>query len=70
MAKGSELRRTANLYRRMAEVPTEGGHHEDRLLFALAEQLEQEASSIEVTSEAPTPSRGGRRVRRRPYLGP
>jgi hypothetical protein len=47
MSKGSELRRTADLFRRMAETPTEGGHHEDRLLFALAEQLEHEAAAIE-----------------------
>ena len=39
----AELKRTARLYRRMASVPTEGGHNADRWLLALAEQLENEA---------------------------
>jgi len=44
---GTALRQRAGLYRRVASVPTEGGHHEDRLLLAMADQLEREATELE-----------------------
>jgi hypothetical protein len=44
---GTELRQKADLYRRMASVPTEGGHNEDRVLLSVADQLEREAAKLE-----------------------
>jgi hypothetical protein len=57
---GTALRQKASLYRRVASVPTEGGHNEDRLLRALADQLEREAVESEKhlagPAEMPLPS--------------
>lgn len=47
MARRAELRQKAALCRRAASVPTIGGHCEDRVLLAVAEQLEQEAEALE-----------------------
>ena len=47
MPQRIELREKANLYRRLASVPTEGGHDEDRLLLAVADQLEREAAELD-----------------------
>jgi len=42
-----ELRRTAALCRRAAAIPTSGAQSVDRILVALAEQLERDALSRE-----------------------
>jgi hypothetical protein len=47
MPQRIELREKASLYRRLASIPTEGGHDEDRLLLAVAEQLEREAAELD-----------------------
>jgi hypothetical protein len=44
VAQGRELRRKAALCRRAASVPTSGSGNADRILVALAEQLEQDAA--------------------------
>jgi len=47
MSYATKLRRLADLYRRLAKVPTTGGHGEDRLLLVLAERLDGDASVLE-----------------------
>jgi hypothetical protein len=47
MDRTADLRRTADLYRRLAEVSTAGGHLEDRLLLFLAEAIDSEANASE-----------------------
>jgi hypothetical protein len=44
-----ELRRMANLYRRVAKIPTSGGHRADRILLALAERLDRDAEGRELS---------------------
>jgi hypothetical protein len=44
MVRVQELRRKAALCRRAAIVPTSGSGEADRILLALAEQLEHEAA--------------------------
>jgi hypothetical protein len=46
-SQAADLRQMALLCRRMASVPTAGGRHEDRVLLAMADQLEREAAEIE-----------------------
>jgi hypothetical protein len=53
MAKATDLRRIADRYRRLASVPTTGGHREDRLLLVLAEELDREAETFENQAEKP-----------------
>jgi hypothetical protein len=43
----AELRNKAALCRRAASVPTSGGHHEDRVLLAVATELEREAEALD-----------------------
>jgi len=43
MARPHELRQKAELCRRLASTPTEGGKMVDNILIALAERLEREA---------------------------
>jgi hypothetical protein len=52
MPRAAGKRNLADLCRRMAGVPTSGGRHEDRLLLALAEQLESE-SGVKESNERP-----------------
>ncbi len=40
----ADARHTAMQYRRLAGIPTSGGHRADRILLALADKLEREAS--------------------------
>jgi hypothetical protein len=47
MSRIAELRQRADLCRRVARVPTKGGHHEDRVLLIIADQLEREAAELE-----------------------
>jgi len=42
----------------MASVPTEGGHHEDRLLLDLASQLEHEAEELDRLASDKEPVNG------------
>jgi hypothetical protein len=51
MNRATDLRRIANLCRRVAAVPTAGGHRADRLLVTLAEQLDHEAAMLEGQTE-------------------
>ena len=46
MNRASDLRRLADLCKRMAEVPTSGGHRADRRLLTLAERLDREAAKL------------------------
>jgi hypothetical protein len=55
MSKASHLREQAHLCRRIARIPTAGGHHEDRVLLAIADDLEHEAAALE-ESDRPTPA--------------
>jgi hypothetical protein len=45
MTPAQESRRKAELCRRMANHPTQGGRLVDRILIALAERLEREADT-------------------------
>lgn len=48
----------ADLYRKLASVPTEGGHQADRVLLTLAEELELEiASADNIDQKGPKPPR-------------
>jgi hypothetical protein len=47
MPKIFDLRQRADLYRRLANVPTAGGHRADRILLTMADQLEQDAAELE-----------------------
>ena len=51
MNRATDLRRMAELCKRMAAVPTSGGHRTDRLLVTLAEQLDYEAARLEGQTE-------------------
>jgi hypothetical protein len=59
----SDLKRKAAQYRRLANIPTAGGRETDRILKALAEQVEGEAtkqtSPTEAHSQAKPASRSG-----------
>jgi hypothetical protein len=43
----ADRRRQAKLYRRLATIPTEGGHQADRALLRLADRLERVANKLE-----------------------
>jgi hypothetical protein len=47
MPERARLRNKAELYRRLASVPTNGGHDEDRVLLAMAYELEHEAAKLD-----------------------
>ena len=47
MSAVSHLRQEANLCRRLAGIRTAGGHHEDRVLLDLADELERKAEELE-----------------------
>jgi hypothetical protein len=51
MNKTTDLRRTANLCKRVAEIRTSGGHRTDRRLLTLAERLDYEAARLEGQTE-------------------
>ncbi len=44
MSNAADPRQIAELYRRLANIPTSGGHRADRLLQTLAEKLDREAA--------------------------
>jgi len=45
MSKPTDLKRTADLYRRLASIPTSGGYRADQVLLALADKLDREIST-------------------------
>jgi hypothetical protein len=47
MSRVADLRQRADLCRRVARIPTEGGRHEDRVLLIIADQLERDAEELE-----------------------
>jgi hypothetical protein len=47
MPERARLRQKAELYRRLASVPTTGGHDEDRVLLAIADDLEHKAATLD-----------------------
>jgi hypothetical protein len=49
--QATDLRRTAGMYKRMAAVPTSGGHEADHQLLALAAKLDHEAARLEGQNE-------------------
>jgi hypothetical protein len=57
MDRATNLRRTAGLYKRLASVPTSGGHCSDRLLLTLADELDREAAELDGRSARPAPPR-------------
>lgn len=60
MNKVTDLRRMADLCKRMAAVPTSGGHCADRQLLTLADQLDREAGELEGQAVGPTRKGNGR----------
>ena len=56
MPRATHLRKTAELCRQLAGIPTSGGHRADRVLLALAEKLEREAIAIERLDTAAQPT--------------
>jgi hypothetical protein len=54
MSQAAQLRQKAALHRRAASIPTEGSHATDRLLIALAKDLEREAEALEAVGEEDT----------------
>jgi hypothetical protein len=48
MSKELHLRKLADLYRRMASIPTSGGHRADRALVVLAAKLDREIVALQV----------------------
>jgi hypothetical protein len=46
MNRASDLRRTADRYRRLASIPTSGGHSADRELLVLAQELDHHAAEL------------------------
>jgi hypothetical protein len=49
----SDVRQLADLYRRLASIPTAGGHSADRLLLELAARLDREAAERQIANSAP-----------------
>jgi hypothetical protein len=47
MQQATDPRQIAKLCRRLANIPTSGGHRADRVLQALADKLDHEASFAE-----------------------
>jgi hypothetical protein len=47
VSRTAKLRKQAELCRRVASVPTKGGHHEDRVLLAVAAELERKAEALD-----------------------
>ena len=43
----AKLRQEAELYRRLASVPTSGGHRADRVLLVMADDLDCQAAKLE-----------------------
>jgi hypothetical protein len=64
MPQRIELREKASLYRRLANIPTEGGHDEDRLLLAVAAQLEREAAELDDRLRQQKPAAGAGAISR------
>ena len=52
--KALDLRRTAELCRRVASIPTTGGRHADRILLALAAKLDHGAADAERHASGPS----------------
>jgi hypothetical protein len=61
MNRAADLRRRADRYRRLASIPTSGGHSADRELLVLAEELDDHAADLESWAE---PERRPERSRR------
>jgi hypothetical protein len=57
-----KLRQKAQLYRRLASIPTTGGHDVDRVLREVADDLERKAAELETQA---TQQRGRPRL----YVG-
>jgi hypothetical protein len=53
------LRQQADLCRRIASIPTEGGRREDRVLLTVADDLERQAAALEERSPPAANRRGG-----------
>jgi hypothetical protein len=54
MNKVADLRGMADLCKRMAAVPTSGGHCADRQLITLADKLDHKAAKLEVETKPPS----------------
>ena len=66
MSDVAALRGKSALFRRIASIPTSGGHSADRVLLHLAERLDHEAASAEGQSRTKFSSTidGGRLIAR------
>jgi hypothetical protein len=53
MNRATDLRHMADLCKRMAAIPTSGGHRADRKLLTLADKLDHEAARLEVETKPP-----------------
>jgi hypothetical protein len=62
MQQAIDPRQIAKLCRRLANIPTSGGHRADRVLQALADKLDREASFAEPPALQP-PERDARKAR-------
>jgi len=60
MAKANDLRQLAQNCRRLAQIPTTGGHRADRLLLGMAARLEHEATMLDETVDLDDAKAGGR----------
>jgi hypothetical protein len=47
VSRTAELLQQADLCGRVASIPTKGGHCEDRVLLAVADELEREAEALD-----------------------
>jgi hypothetical protein len=47
MPERAALRQKAQLYRRLATIPTNGGRNEDRVLLEVADDLERKAAELD-----------------------
>jgi hypothetical protein len=56
MQQATDPRKLAELCRRLANVPTSGGHRADRVLHALAAKLDREAEFAERMTAGPRDS--------------
>jgi hypothetical protein len=47
-----DKKQLADFYRRLASMPTEGGHRADRALIMLAERLDQDVAKMRIAASA------------------
>ena len=53
MSMAADLRQKASRHRKLASIPTNGGHCTNRLLLQLADHLDRQAVELETQSAEP-----------------